>query len=372
MATLISASDRKSLYTRIYHRLGAPIRTIELVDEQLDSLLLDAVEDYSKFINEWLIEQQWGSLAGLSPDNADINFGLMTKSLDFARSFSYAYSKQIGHGTNAPAGDSWELKKDFVTLSAHTQNYIIPKGREVNEVLWSTPPMIGSGYDPLNSTGWAATEFGWSFGGATAGYVQPMFSVLLAGQDAATKNKIIKSELTYKITGLATGEKLLHLYPVPGGNFMPLGSGLFNNSIEGYKVWYWYYETNNKTKNKCKKENSDVIKTFNDVPVDNLTWADLNDASKTWVRNYLLALAKETLGKVRGKYSGQLNVTDVSLTLDYADLASEAISEKDALRVELKDRLALLSYESILEKEANKAQSLNNILKFVPMKPQMF
>lgn len=372
MATFISASERKALYTRIFHRLGAPIREIELVDEQLDSLLLDAIEDYSKFINEWLVEQQWGAVAGLNVDSADIGFGLMTKSLDFSRSFSFAYSKQVGLGTNSPAGDSWELKNDFVTLSAHTQTYVIPANREVNEVLWTTPPMIGNGYDPLNSNGWAATEFGWSFGGQTAGYVQPMFSTLLVGQDAAAKNKIIKSELSYKITGLATGEKLLHLYPTPGGNFMPLGNKLFSKDVEGYKVWYWYYETNSRNKNKCKKANPDVIKTFNDVPTDNLTWVDLNDSSKTWVRNYLLALAKETLGKVRGKYSGQLNVTDVSLTLDYADLASEAITEKAELRTELAARLDKLTYNAVLEREATQAQNLNNILKFIPLNPQMW
>ena len=36
---IIAEPERTSLYTRLKHLLGAPLRTIELEDEQLDSLL---------------------------------------------------------------------------------------------------------------------------------------------------------------------------------------------------------------------------------------------------------------------------------------------------------------------------------------------
>ncbi len=207
-----------------------------------------------------------------------------------------------------------------------------------------------------------------------AGYVQPMFNTLLVSQDAAMRNKIFKSEFSYRVTGMADGTKRIHLYPIPYGGHMPTNSTQLPKvpDIEGAKVWYWYYETPKKASNKCKKENADIIRVPSDVPVEDLTWNELNNPAKTWVRQYLLALTKAALGKVRGKYSGQLNVTDVAVTMDYADLLAESITEKSELITELKERLDKMTYASILERQGNEAESLNKILSYIPMRPSMF
>jgi hypothetical protein len=63
-------------------------------------------------------------------------FALSVRGFDFTTQYTYAYSKQVGLQTNGP----WELKKDYVELEAGRQVYSIPAGREVNEVLWITPP----------------------------------------------------------------------------------------------------------------------------------------------------------------------------------------------------------------------------------------
>jgi hypothetical protein len=36
---IIAEPERSKLYTRLRHQLGAPLRSVELEDEQLDSLL---------------------------------------------------------------------------------------------------------------------------------------------------------------------------------------------------------------------------------------------------------------------------------------------------------------------------------------------
>jgi hypothetical protein len=64
-------------------------------------------------------------------------FALSVRSLDYVNQYTYAYSKQVGHQTNGP----WELK-DFVELENGRQVYTIPANREVNEVLWITPPAM--------------------------------------------------------------------------------------------------------------------------------------------------------------------------------------------------------------------------------------
>ena len=53
---IISEPERSKLYTRIRHLLGAPLRSVELEDEQMDTLLEFSIDDYSQYIQDWLIE----------------------------------------------------------------------------------------------------------------------------------------------------------------------------------------------------------------------------------------------------------------------------------------------------------------------------
>ena len=53
--SIIPEPDRTNLYTKLRHTLGAPLRSIELEDEQLDSLLELSIEDYSQYVKDWII-----------------------------------------------------------------------------------------------------------------------------------------------------------------------------------------------------------------------------------------------------------------------------------------------------------------------------
>lgn len=365
---LISAAERKTLYTKIYHQLGAPIREVELTDEILDTLFCNTLEDYSKYINEWLVDQQWSTLSGLNIEDADFDVAFSTKDLSFINSFTYAYSRQVGLGTNAPGADNWELKKDYITVSAHTQFYIIPKNREVNEVLWTTPNFLA--YDTLSPQGWVGSDYGWSYNGTQLGMVTPAYATMLSAADRSMKSKLMKSEMTYRITGKSDGTKILHLYPVPGGRYHPRGiNSYFSNEVDGMRVWYWYYETNSSNKKKCINQNNDiaVVTRPSDAPIDNLSWDKLNAPAKTWVRQYLLANAKYTLGLIRGKYSGEINITDAPVTMDYSFLLDDGKTEKEKLETDLKERLDGLTYVSQLEKRASEAKSLNDALGYQPL-----
>src|SRR5690606_35053539 len=99
----ITVEEREELYVKIMHQLGAPLRKVELTEEMLDTFFVLVLEDYSSFINDWLTEQQWGTLQNLDLSTQDVAFAYITKTLDFEKSFSYAYSKQVGLGANAPS-----------------------------------------------------------------------------------------------------------------------------------------------------------------------------------------------------------------------------------------------------------------------------
>ena len=114
--SIIAEPQRTELYTKLRHLLGAPLRSIELEDEQLDSLLELSIDDYSQYIQDWLIESQWTSLYNLNLDEQSLTKAFITKSLDFETRYTYAYSKIVGLQT----GGDWVLKK--ITSNSHQDN----------------------------------------------------------------------------------------------------------------------------------------------------------------------------------------------------------------------------------------------------------
>jgi hypothetical protein len=76
----------------------------------------------------------------------------------------------------------------------------------------------------------------------------------------------------------------------------------------------------------------------------------------------LTALAKEALGRARGKFKGKLPFPEAEGELDYDSLLAEGKEEKDKLVEQLKLWLDEMTREKIMEKRAAEAENLNKIL----------
>jgi hypothetical protein len=201
---------------------------------------------------------------------------------------------------------------------------------------------------------------GFSQMGTTGNYfITPAFDILLRMSDINIKRRIITGDLTYRITALPEGKKALHLMNVPGGRF-----DFGNINFQEYKVWYWYYDTFDR--DNCLKANPDIVKLPSDVPIDEMRWDELNSPAQTWVRRWFTAYCKETLARVRGKYSGNLKTPDSELTLEYQSLQTESKDEKAMLWEELKTRLERLRPEKQWEIKGIQAENMNKSLKFRP------
>ena len=372
----VSSEEKEKLFRQFRHSLGSPLVQIEITDEMLCTFLEIAIEDYAQYVQEWLIEHQWQSLLGKSMDTVDMAFALSVRSFDYVTQYTYAYSKQVGLQTNGP----WELKKDYVELEAGRQVYQIPANREVNEVLWITPPATSQallanygGIDYGFGGGFAQTGGGVGTGGGanqrSGYYIAPAFDILLTAADMNLKNRIIRSELVYKITAGPNGTKLLHLLSTPGSKIsFGQGIGGVGSSINmtGCQVWYHYYETNPENVDACRNDNPDIIKMPNQVPLSRLDYADFNEPTKTLVRQLFIAEAKRALGRTRGKFGGIVGPPEAERTMDYETLISEGNEERKAVLERLDTRLLRLSTTSQLERSAKEATDLNTALKYHP------
>ena len=360
---IINEPERSKLYKRIRNLLGAPLRGVELEDEMMDSLMELSIQDYAQHVNDWLIESQWSSLYGLNLDEQSVTRAFTTRSLDWETQYTYSYSKIVGLQT----GGDYVLKKDYIDLVNNQQIYEIPAGRELNELLWFSRAELDAAYfDPFMGGfgGFGGIGLGGGAGFSQMGttgnyYITPAFDILLRMQDINIKRRIITGELTYRVTALPEGKKALHLMNVPGGKF-----DFGNIKHQGYRVWYWYYDTFDRED--CLKKNPDVVKLPSDVPIDEIRWDELNSPAQTWVRRWFTAYCKETLAKVRGKYSGNLKTPDSEVTLEWQSLNTEAKDEKTILWEELKARLERLRPEKQWEIKGVMAENMNKALKYRP------
>lgn len=360
-ATIITNPEKQKLYTQVFHLLGLPVRGIELTEEQMDTFLELSLSEYEQYVSDWLIESQWSALAGLDVDTQSLTRAFTTRSLDYETQYSHAYSKIVGLQT----GGNSELKKDYIELSGNTQTYVVPAGREINELLWfSRAELTDSMANPFLGGFGGLGGFGDTGGFAQAGgqgsyFLLPAFDLLMRMQDRSMKNRLFGGDLTYRITAGPNGTKLVHLHNVPGGRF-----DFGNIRRHGYKVWYWYYDTMDR--DTCLDKNKDIIKLPSDVDVEQLTWDMLNKPAQNWVRKYLIAYSKEGLGRIYGKYSGDIQVPDSTIKLDYTSLLTEGKDEKLKLVEELMARLERLRPDKILERKGNEAENLNKALKYRP------
>ena len=358
---IINEPERSKLYKRIRNLLGAPLRGVELDDEMMDSLLELSIEDYEQHIQDWLIESQWTSVYGLNLDEQSVTRALTVRDMKWEDSYTYAYSKIVG----LQAGGDWVLKKDYIDLVPNQQIYEIPAGRELNELLWFARPELDAAYfDPFMGGfgGFGGIGLGGGAGfsqmGTTGNYfITPAFDILLRMADIQMKRRIITGDLTYRVTALPEGKKAIHLMNVPGGKF-----DFGNMRRNEYRVWYWYYDTYDRED--CLEANPDVVRLPSDIPLEKLRWDKINAPAKTWVRRWFTAYCKETLARVRGKFSGNLKTPDSELTLEYQSLQTEAKDEKNMLWEELKARLERLRPEKMMEQKALQAENLNKLLKF--------
>lgn len=363
----------QSLFRKCRSELGAPVVDVELKDEQLCDLLEMAIEDYAEKVQNWLILSQWATLYGKDVSNIDMAYALSVRTLDMSRDFSYWFSREAGLQQRGP----WELKKDFFTVEAGKQSYLIPAGREINSVMWCNPSTSQAalyanygGLDTLGFAGGYGQAGGGSYGPIGGFYIAQSADIAYMATDLAYKNRLLRGDLTYKVTAGPEGTHIIHLYSTPGSKltFGAVLNTMGSISLVGCEVWYTYYDTTPANADECRRQNPNVILTPDQVPLDKIDFAFLNEPTKTIVRKLFFAKAKKALARIRGKWSGKISIMEAEAVMDYNMLFNEGEKEYDKAMDDLVKRLEQMSPWEILKRQAELAESMEAILKGKPLK----
>ena len=363
----------QALFKKCRSALGAPVVDVELLDTQLCDLLDLSIEDYAERVQNWLIEHQWATLYGKNVTNIDMAYALSVRTLDMSRDFSYWFSREAGLQQRGP----WELKKDFFTIEAGKQSYLVPAGREINSVLYCNPSTSQAalyanygGLDTLGFAGGYGQAGGGSYGPIGGFYIAQSADIAYMATDLAYKNRLLRGDLTYKVTAGPDGTHIIHLYSTPGSKltFGSVMNATGSLSLVGCEVWYTYYDTTADNVDDCRRQNPNVLLTPDQVPLDKIDYAYLNEPTKVIVRKIFFAKAKQTLAHIRGKWSGRLSIMEAEANLDYAMLNAQAEKEYDNVMEELTKRLERMSPWEMMKRQAELVDRMEKILKGKPMK----
>lgn len=356
----------KSLFLKAKVACGYPIRPIQVNDEQLCVLLETAIEDYAEKVQNWMIENQWATLWGKDLTVTDMAFALSVRTMDLSKDYSYWFSKEVGLQQVGP----WELKQDFINIEAGKQNYIIPAGREINKVMYVTPSVTQAamfanyGGIDIGFGGGYAQLGGGAYGPVGGFYTAPAADIAYLSTDLTYKNRLLRCDLVYKVTGGPNGTKILHLISTPGSKLSFNTGGL---SLIGSHVWYNYYDSNAGDVNDLRNSIQDILLTPDQVPLTKMSYNLLNEPTKVLVRQLLQAKTKELVGIVRGTYSGKVGIPDAELMLDYQMLLNQGREEYDRTMRALEERLTRMNPVTVLENQAKIVDSNNRILNATPM-----
>ena len=117
--------------------------------------------------------------------------------------------------------------------------------------------------------------------------------------------------------------------------------------------------------NSLSVNNTKGINNMNTLPFENLPFKNINSIGKQWIRRFALALTKEMLGQVRGKF-GSIPIPGESVNLNADALLSQGKEEQDKLREEMKSILDEMVYQKLAEQEAAITENVNKANASIP------
>jgi len=132
----------------------------------------------------------------------------------------------------------------------------------------------------------------------------------------------------------------------------------------GGQVWFEYILRDERI-NSAVRQTPTRVTNVSNAPYENPAYEYINSVGRQWIFEYTLALSKEMLGYVRGKYSS-IPIPNAEVNLNQGDLISAATSEKTQLIERLRTYLDETSRQALLNRRASEAESKMIELQQVP------
>ena len=334
-------------------RLGYPLVDIELQAINLFTCFEEAINEYGSQLYHFQIINSFHTLEGTST-GSKLNDSIIAPNLGNTINIAEQYGSEADG-----AGGNYKIESGSITLNAGQQRYDLMadvssslSGSEaayIKRIYHYAPAAINRYFDPYAGTGTGIQSLmqSFGFGNFSPGVnfmLMPMYFDVLKVQAIEMNDQIRKSAYHFDLEN----NRYLKLFPIPK---------------QSYKLHYEYVLKS--VANNPVKDTTGGITNLSNVPYTHPTYKLINEPGRQWIRRYALALAKEMLGSVRGKYQS-VPIPGDTTTLDFARLLSEASAEKTTLIEELKTFLEETTRVKQLERQNQEAQLTQETFYKVP------
>ena len=340
-------------------RLGFPLSDVELQKDNFYTCFEESVTEYGAQLNSYNIRDNMLNLYGaatgsnLTGQKVSSNFGGLIEIAEeygteamsggnvtyFTGSLDIVAGKQIYDLTNTGS----------VTLESGTPGI---DDIEIKRLYHNAPPAIARFFDPFIGSGIGTQQMldSFGFGNYSPGVsfmMMPIYADMLRMQAIELNDTVRRSAYSFQISN-----NRIRVFPIP-------------NATNFTKIHFDYILKDDRSN--PLKGKTGTISDYSNVPYENVIYENINSVGRQWIRRYTLALAKEMLGYIRGKYSS-LPIPNAEITLNGADLVSAAQTEKEGLITELKETLDTMSRQAQLERKQAEADALQSQFNKMPMK----
>ena len=379
-ADFISGASDQVAYT--YKKLGGDVLDIELVVGNVYTAYEEAVLEYSYIVNIHQAKNVIGDLLGYTTgtfdNDGEMKAGELSSSLDGERvelkhpRYTFEYTRKVAQGTSEAVGMGGLLTEYSASfdVTADQQDYdlqsiisssavgsdelygdLVGNNRvTIKKVFYRTPHAMWrfyGYYGGLNTVG-NLSSYGMYTDDSTFEVIPPWHNKAqaMAYEDAIyTRN----SHYSYEIKN-----NKIRIFPSP-------------TRYSPKQFWVQFtVRTDPWTEESDKQSGARGINNMNTLPFANLPYENINSIGKQWIRRFALALCKEMLGQIRGKFGNTVPIPGESVNLNATDLLSQAKEEQEKLREELKTVLDEMTYAKIAERDAAIQENATNTMKTVP------
>ena len=369
----------------VYKKLGGDVVDIELTPSNVYSAYEEAVLEYSYIVNlhqsQNILSDVLGNTTGTFDHKGERKTGPENVNLKYPR-FQFAQAKKIGDAVATAAGfggtepiysasfkpvtdqQDYDLQTIISGASAtgtDDGDRAVPFSGEVGDkrviitkVFYKSPRAMWRFYGYYGGVGVVGnySTYGQFADDSTFEIIptwQNKMQAVMYEDSIFTRT----SHYAYEIR-----DNKLRLFPTPS----------YWGFDETSRIWVNFYVDmkNAWDTNANFNDGRDGINNLNTLPFDNVPYANINAIGKQWIRKYALALCKEMLGQIRGKFT-TMPIPGESVTLNHSELLGQAKEEQQALKDKLMEILDKINYSELAKIDAEMTDSAVQALKNSPL-----
>lgn len=375
----------------VYKKLGGDVVDIELTPENVYAAYEEAVLEYSYIVNlhqsKNVLSDALGATTGTFDHMGNMKSSSFSSSLGESRielkypRFKFKSTQKIGDGLASVAGLGGTHRQYSASFSPkrNQQDYDLQtiieaastSGTDDGGKAIDFSGKVGNKRVVVNRVYYKSPRAMWRFYGYYGGIntVGNMSTYGMYADDATFElvptwqNKMqamMYEDSIYTRTSHYSYELIdnkLRLYPDPGTWGLD----------EQDRIYVRFYIDSDAWDDDGRYESgTSGVNNMNTLPFGNIPYENINAIGKQWIRKYALALCKEMLGQIRGKFT-QVPIPGQSVTLNHSELLSQAKEEQNQLRDKLSEMLKEMEYTELVKMDGEKADAAQTTLKNSPL-----